>query len=339
VSLVFLWFAFLACTLAIFYSGIKLSKYGDIIAEKSGLSKLWIGVILLAFVTSLPEFITSLSSVIVFNIPDIAAGDIIGSCVFNMVILALLDIFHRASPMSSKVQQGHTLSAGFGILLLSIVAVNIFLSHLNVHVFHIFGWIGPYTPLIIILYIFAMRLILSYEKRSIAAFVKETARELRYEQITKKHVYIHFSINALIIVIAALFLPIIGKNIAVMTGLGQTFVGNIFIAFSTSLPEVVVSITAVKIGASDMAIGNLFGSNIFNIAILAVDDIFFIHGPLLSLIEPSHIVPALSAIIMMTIAIIGLTYRASKKTLFLSWDALSIMAVYILNLIALYILK
>ena len=140
-------------------------------------------------------------------------------------------------------------------------------------------------------------------------------------------------------VIAALFLPEIGKKIAVITGLGQTFVGNIFIAFSTSLPEVVVSIAAVKIGASDMAIGNLFGSNILNIAILAIDDVFFINGPLLSYIEPSHIVPALSAIIMMTIAIIGLIYRASKKTLFLSWDSLGIVAVYILNLIALYILK
>jgi cation:H+ antiporter len=339
VSLVFLWFAFLICTLAILYSGIKLSKYGDIIAEKSGLGKLWIGVILLALVTSLPELITGLSSVVVFKIPDIAAGDVIGSCVFNMLILALMDMFYRAAPMSSKVQQGHTLSAGFGMLLLSVVAVNIFLSSLNVHVFNIFGWIGPYTPLIAILYIFAMRLIFSYEKRGIAAFVKETARELRYEQISKKSVYINFSINALIVVIAALFLPEIGKEIAVITGLGQTFVGNIFIAFSTSLPEVVVSITAVKIGASDMAIGNLFGSNIFNMAILAVDDVFFIDGPLLSFIEPSHIVSALSAIIMMTIAIIGLTYRASKKPLFLSWDSLGIVAVYILNLIALYILK
>ena len=334
-----LWLAFLVCTLAILYSGIKLSKYGDIIAEKSGLGKLWIGVILLAFVTSLPELIIGLSSVVVFKIPDIAAGDIMGSCVFNMLILALIDIFHRASPMSSKVQQGHTLSAGFGILLMSVVAINIFLSSLNVQVFNIFGWIGPYTPVIAILYIFAMRLIFSYEKRGIAAFVKETAKELRYEQIPKKSVYINFSINALIVVIAALFLPEIGKKIAVITGLGQTFVGNIFIAFSTSLPEVVVSIAAVKIGASDMAIGNLFGSNILNIAILAIDDVFFINGPLLSYIEPSHIVPALSAIIMMTIAIIGLIYRASKKTLFLSWDSLGIVAVYILNLIALYILK
>lgn len=338
-DLALLWLAFLACTLAILYAGVKLSKYGDIIAEKSGLGRLWIGVILLAFVTSLPELVTGLSSVIIFKTPDIAAGDVFGSCVFNILILALLDILDRSSPISSRVQQGHTLSAGFGILLLAVVAVSIFLSHFQAGAFDALIWIGLYTPLIIFLYFIAMRLIFSYEKRSIAAFVKEKVEELKYEKISKKSVYVNFSINALIVVTAAIFLPEIGKSIAEITGLGQTFVGNALIAISTSLPEVVVSITALKIGAGDMAIGNLFGSNLFNIVILAIDDVFFMKGPLLSFIELSHMVPVLSAIIMMTIAVIGLTYRASRKRLFLAWDAMGIVAVYILNLIVLYILR
>jgi len=336
---VLLWLAFLVCTLAILYSGVKLSKYGDIIAEKTGLGRVWIGVILIAFVTSLPELVTGLSSVIIFDTPNIAAGDVFGSCVFNILILALLDILDRASPISSRVQQGHTLSAGFGILLLSVVAVNIFLSNSQAEIFTPLLWVGIYTPLIIFLYFIAMRLIFSYEKRSIAAFVKEKAEELKYEKISKRNVYINFSINALIVVVAAIFLPEIGKSIAEITGLGQTFVGNILIAISTSLPEVVVSISAVRIGAADMAIGNLFGSNLFNILILAVDDVFFVKGPLLSHIELSHIISALSAAIMMTIAVIGLTYRATKKQLFLSWDAMGIVAVYILNLFALYMVR
>jgi cation:H+ antiporter len=339
VDLALLGLTFLVLTSVILYSGVKLSKYGDIIAEKSGLGRLWTGVILLAFVTSLPELVTGLSSVIVFQTPDIAAGDVFGSCVFNMLILALLDVFDRTSPVSSRVQQGHTLSASFGILLLAIVAVSIFLSHFQAGAFNALIWIGIYTPLIIFLYLIAMRLIYSYEKRSIAAFVKEKAEKLKYEKISKKSVYVKFSINALIIVIAAIFLPEVGKSIAEITGLGQTFVGNILIAISTSLPEVVVSIAALKIGAGDMAIGNLFGSNLFNIVILAVDDVFFMKGPLLSFIEFSHIVPVISAIIMMTIAVIGLTYRASKKPLFLAWDARGIVIVYILNLIILYTLR
>lgn len=334
-----LWLAFLGCTIAIFYSGTRLSRYGDIIAEKTGLGRVWIGVMLIAFVTSLPELITGLSSVIIFATPDIAAGDVLGSCIFNLLIIALLDIMNGPSPISSRVHHGHTLSAGFGIMFLAIVAINIFLSDHQEVIYPALGWIGLYTPLIIFLYLVALRLIFSYEKRILTAFVRERAEELKYQKISKKVVYRNFSLNALIVVVAALFLPEIGKKIAVFTGLGQTFVGNILIALSTSLPEIVVSITAIRIGAADMAIGNLFGSNLFNIGILAIDDIFFMKGPLLSFIEKGHIVSAISAIIMTTIAIIGLTYRASKKPLFLSWDAMGIVAVYILNLIVLYVLR
>jgi cation:H+ antiporter len=334
-----LWLAFSACTLAILYSGTKLSRYGDIIAEKTGLGRVWIGVVLLAFITSLPELMTGFSSVLIFDTPDIAAGDVFGSCVFNILILALLDVFDRASPISSRVQQRHVLSAGFGILLLSVVAVNICLSKIRPDAFKTFGWIGLYTPIIIMIYMLAMRLIFFHEKRSLAAFVREKAEELRYEKISKNKIYINFSMNAAVVVVAAFFLPEIGKQIAGITGLGQTFVGNILIAFSTSIPEIVVSVTALKIGAADMAIGNLFGSNLFNIGILAFDDIFFIKGPFFSFIQLNHVIPALSAVIMMTIAVIGLTYRTSRKHLFLSWDALAIIAVYIMNMLALYLLR
>ena len=334
-SLALLWFLFLLCTLAILYAGAKLSRYGDMISEKTGLGGVWIGVILLAFVTSLPELVTGVSSIVMYDLPNIATGQIFGSCVFNMLILALLDAFHK-DPISSRVHHRHILSAGFAILLLSIVAVNLFISisypDLNMSIL----WIGVYTPLILIIYVLSMRLIFFQEKRIMAAFVKEKVEELKYKKVSTRSVYINFTGNAFVVVIAAIFLPDLGKSIAEMTGLGQTFVGNVLIAFSTSLPEIVVSVAALKIGAADMAIGNLFGSNIFNIGILAIEDILYTKGPLLSYIDASHMFSILSSIIMITIAVIGLTYRARKKTLLLSWDSIAIVSIYILNLFALY---
>ncbi|MEC4685208.1 MAG: sodium:calcium antiporter [Nitrospirota bacterium] len=326
-----LWSGFLLCTLLIVYSGSKLSKYGDIIAEKTGLSRTWVGLVLIASVTSLPELVTGISSVTYAGTPDIAVGDIFGSCVFNMLILAILDAVYRPMPISTKAHQGHILSAGFGLLLIALVTMSLFAGKAIDPI----GWIGPYTLLIIVIYFVAMRTLFYYEKRKIAAFVKETV-ELRYEGISTRTAIIHYSINAMIVVIAAVFLPEIGKGIAETTGLGQTFTGNIFIAISTSLPEVVVSMAALRIDAVDLAIGNLFGSNIFNIFILAIDDIFFTKGPILSYTNTNHIISALSAITMITIAIIGLTYRSTKKPLFLAWDSLGILIVYIINLMLLY---
>ena len=134
-------------------------------------------------------------------------------------------------------------------------------------------------------------------------------------------------------------MPKIGEGNAATTGLGQTFVGNICIALSTSLLEVVVSFAAVRMGAVDLAIGNLFGSNIFNIFVLALDDIFFTGGPILSLVGRNHIISALSAIAMTATAVIGLIYRAEKKRLFIAWDSAGIVTVYTINAMFLFLSK
>lgn len=330
-----LWIGFIICTSAIFYSGARLSKYGDIIAEKTGLGRTWVGVVLMASVTSLPELVTGISSVTYAGVPEIAAGDVLGSCVFNLLILAILDAVYRMMPISARAHQGNILSAGFGILLLGTVATSIFLGDYILPL----GWIGPYSLLFMVIYFIAMRLIFSYEKRQIATYVKGKAIELRYKEIPTRTVFINYGINAFVVVIAATFLPRIGKGIAEITGLGQTFVGNILIAVSTSLPEIVVAIAALKIDAIDLAIGNLFGSNIFNIFILAVDDIFFVKGPLLSFVSQNHVISAVSAIAMTAIAVIGLTYRAEKKKLFLAWDSIGILLTYLVNVMLLYTLK
>ena len=119
----------------------------------------------------------------------------------------------------------------------------------------------------------------------------------------------------------------------------RTFVGSIFIAISTSLPEIAVTIAAAKIGTVDMAVGNLFGSNLFNIVILALDDILYTKGPILSYVSENHIVTAISAIMMTAIAIIGLTYRASKKPLFFTWDSIGILIVYFITIFVLYTMR
>lgn len=328
-----LWLAFLLCSAIIVFCGYRLSLYGDILAEKTGMGRTWIGLTLMATVTSLPELVTGISSVTYAGVPDIAVGDVVGSCVFNMLILAVLDALYRLTPISSKAHEGHVLSAGFGTLLIGIVAISLFLGPRLAS----FGWISTSTFIIIAVYFVAVRMIFQYEKRRISAFIKEKAEELQYAHIPLRSAVTRYAINAAGVVGAAIFLPTIGAGLAEQTGLGQSFVGNIFIAVATSLPEVVVSVSAVKIGAIDLAIGNLFGSNIFNMFILAIDDICFLPGQLFGFASSSHIIPALSAIMMTTIAIIGLTYRAEKKRLVLAWDSLCIVLVFMVNVILLYL--
>ena len=123
---------------------------------------------------------------------------------------------------------------------------------------------------------------------------------------------------------------------AEMVGFSDSFAGTLFLAVSTSLPEIAVSIAAVRMGSIDLAVGGLLGSNLFNILILAIDDIMYPGGLLLKDASDINTISAFSTIIMTSIVIIGLTYRAKGKRYFLAWDSALIFLVYILNLVLLY---
>lgn len=328
------WVLFIGCAAIILVAGTQLSRYGDVIADMTGLGRTWIGVVLLASVTSLPELITGISSVAIFQVPNIAMGDIAGSCMFNLLIIALLDALHGPSPISARVHQGQILAASFGVIMLGLVALSIMLSE----ALPVVGWVSVSSILFIGIYLLAMRTIFTYEQRRIMAeFVAEMATSIEVRHLSSVRVYGLFALNAVLIVSAALYLPGLAEELAETTGLGQTFFGTIFVALSTSLPEVVVSVAALRIGAIDMAVGNIFGSNLFNIGILALDDLFYTPGSLLAAIDPSHMIAVLAAILMTAIAVVGLMYRSDSKRLFVAWDSLGIVVVYALANVALYL--
>lgn len=331
-----LWLVFIFCAGTIIICGTNLSKYGDIIAEKTGLGRAWIGLILLATITSLPELMTGISSVSFAGLPDLTAGDIMGSCVFNLMILALLDPMDKSSPIFSRVGQSHLLSGGFGVLLIGISAV----SMMTVGLIPSVGHIGLYTPVIIIVYIIGIRAVYFYEKRFINRLVAEAVETPRYQETTLRKAAVLYAVNAVIVVAVAVALPFIAGRLAVTTGLGTTFMGTVFVAMTTSLPEVVVSVSAVRMGAPDLAIGNLFGSNMFNIVILAIDDIFYLKGPLFSNISAAHASTAMMAILMTAVALVALTYRHERKAfLRFGWDSLTMIAMGLLTVYFQYMMS
>ncbi len=330
------WLQFILCSAVIVICGVNLSRYGDIIAEKTQLARAWIGLILLATITSLPELITGVSSVAVAGAPDIALGDVMGSCVYNLGILALMDVMSRSRPVFQGVSRGHVLSASFGVILIATAVISITLEGIIPSI----GHIGLYTPLIIAVYIIGMRAVYYYEKRAITELVDEAARKLVYMDVSKERAYLMFAVNASFIVVAATFLPLVADRIAESTGLGRTFMGSIFVAMTTSLPEVVVSISAVRMNAHDLAIGNMFGSNMFNIMVLAVDDIFYTPGPLFSDVSTGHITTGLIAIVMTGVAMAGLIYPQERKTfLRAGWDAIVIIVLWLINIYILYMTR
>ncbi len=323
-----IWVQFLMCVIIIAIAGVRLSRYGDAIADKTRLGGTWVGVIMLATVTSLPELVTGVSSVVFANTPDIAVGDIMGSCVFNLLIIVMLDVIYRPTSVYFSASQGHILSAAFGIMLIGIGGLSILLSSHGISLGY--AHVGIYTPIIIMFYLISMRTIFRYEKRQSAQFTM--LEEDQYPSITLQQAVIHYLIAASLVVIAGSFLPFIGKEIAVQMGWHESFVGTLLIAFATSLPEIVVTIAALQLGAVDMAVGNLFGSNVFNILILSIDDLLFLEGPLFDYISTTHVFSGFSAMMMTGVAIVGLFYRSQVRVInTVGWTSIFIFCIYLIN--------
>ena len=330
----FVWLAFLICVILIVIAGTQLCRYGDIIADKTGLGGTWIGLVMVATVTSLPELATGVASVTVAAAPDIAVGDVLGSCVFNLLIVVILDLMHRGESVYSSASQGHILAGAFGVMLIGIAGFNIVLSSNGTPL--AIGHVGIYSPIILVIYAVAIRTIYRYERRQIAEFPSESVEA--HPGISIERAGLRYAAAAAVVVCAGVALPFIAKALATQMDWSQSFVGTLFVAFATSLPEVVVTVAALRIGAVDMAIGNLFGSNLFNILVLAVDDIAYLQGPLLSDISPAHAMSAFSALMMTGVAIGGLLYRPRSRVFkTVGWASIGLFVVYVLNSYVLYL--
>lgn len=325
---------FAALALVIGGSGYFLSLYGDVIAEKTGLGGTWVGIALLATVTSLPELVTGISAVTYVNVPNIALGDALGSCVFNLLLIVLLDFLHRGASVYTRVSQGHILSAGFGVVLLGFTAFNLVLYQHGIKLS--FWHIGIYSPIIMLFYLLAMRTVFRYEKAQRLEAVEEIAE--CYPTISLIKALTGFTLAAVVVVLAGIRLPVTAEHLAEAMGWQRSFVGTVFVALATSLPEVAVTVSALRLGALDMAISDLLGSNLFDLAIIAIDDMAYLKGPLLANVSPVHLVTVQSAIMMTGIAIVGLLYRPQQR-LFktVGWGSLFMFIIYILNLSVLYL--
>jgi cation:H+ antiporter len=328
------WLQFAVCAGLIAFAGARLSRYGDVVAAKTGLSRSWIGLMLLATVTSLPELATGISSVTAADAPDIAVGNVLGACVINLSILVVLEFLNHGESIYRRASQGHILSAAFGVVLVGCAGMNIVLGARTAE--FAFGHVGLYTPIIAFLYLIAARATFVYERSRMATYAETVAD--RYPQFTLGAAAVRFAGAAVVVVAAGIWLPFIGVQLERAMGWHGTFVGTFLVAGATTLPELAVTIAALRVGALDMAIANLLGSNLFNLLILAVDDLFYTNGPLLARVSALHAMSAVSAMVMSGIVIVGLLYQPRTRLVAgLGWIGLGLFTVYLLNAYALYV--
>lgn len=329
--------AFLASAVAVVVAGTALARQGDVIAAHTRLGALWVGSVFLAVATSLPELATDIAAVRLGE-PDLAAGDLFGSSMANMLILALISLLPRGEPLFRKVTLDHALYAALAIIMSCLAAIFIlFRSPVS-----LLG-IGPGSLALLLTYLIGSRAIfmhgvLAHEARTTvemgasapAAFPDEKRAALRGAAL-------RFAAASIVILVAAPVFAHTAAGLAEASGLGTTFFGTWLVGFATSLPELVTSLTAVRLRAYDLAVGNLFGSNALNMAMFVPLDIAHSSGPVLASVETLHVMSALVGIVLMATALAALVYRAKGRVHMVEPSSAVMLLTYVAGLALLFL--
>ena len=292
------WLVFVVGAAVLVRAGVGVARNGAEIARRLGISQLLVGALLVGLATSLPEVVTNASAALA-DAPELAVGTVFGSSMANMAILAVLDLSYRRRMLVS-VELGQARLAAVGIVLTSIAVLGI-VNPSDIEV----GWVGLYPIVIVVLYVLTMRW-LRTSRLPIAISDPADPRapsrvSLRSPEVRRP--LARFAAAAAVIFVAAPVIVNAADHIADDTGIASGFVGVAFVALATSLPELFTSLGAVRLGEFDLAVGNLLGSNAFNIASLFVADLFFTRGPIMNAVGPVDVVAGLVAVALMATAL------------------------------------
>jgi cation:H+ antiporter len=311
---------FVLMSAVIIAAGVLLAKSGDRIADVTGLGGLLIGMVLVAAATSLPEIAVAISAIVVEDSPSLAIGNLLGSNMANMALLAVVDLAYRGQ-VWHRVGAGHARTAAVAIALTAVATLAI------MRPFELaIGWVGIES---IIIFIGFISLIAWTHRSSTPAVAtgqvshgKKSGSNAAAPVAPSKAAMLHtirwdlakFGVAAIIILVSAPVLVMAADGIATEAELSESFVGASFLAFSTSLPELATAIAAVRIGAFDLAVGSLLGSNAFNMAIIFFVDLVYTDGPILAAVNAVEAFVGVSAILLMSLVLAGIIHGAKTRS-------------------------
>jgi cation:H+ antiporter len=317
---------FLGSGAAVWVLGVALARYADVIGERTRLGGVWIGTVLLAGATSLPELGTSLSAVR-FDAANLAVGNLFGSSMANMLILAVVDLLLPRERLLSRVAVDHALAASLALALNALAAVFVLLGP-GLAILRV----SPASLLLFAAYLASTRVLYRHARREEAPVQPAGVAD---ESMSLGRAGRGFALAAFGLIVVAPAFAWSAHGIAVASGLGDTFVGTWAVGLSTSLPELVASLAAVRRGAFDLAVGNLFGSNVLNMALFLPLDLLE-PGSVFRGLDPAHAAAALLAAVLMALGLAAILYRAKRRFGMIEPDSALVLVTYLLGLWLLY---
>tara|TARA_Y100000590_G_scaffold218535_1_gene247507 strand:+ start:8912 stop:9940 length:1029 start_codon:yes stop_codon:yes gene_type:complete len=338
-----LWIQLIAAAILILIASKYLVTSSDTIAIKIGLGHTFVGIVLLATATSLPELATGISSITLANAPDLAAGAAFGSNIVNLLIIAIADIIWRKGPMLASISRAPVIVAILGIVIIFIASISTAIHHWTNLLDN--WYVSPLSIVLVFFFIVATYIVYQIDKKEAKLDDTKNTNESVKSKLDNetKRAFLFYMISAICIIGASIWLSEIGDRLADALNWEQSFVGTQFLAISTSLPELATTVAALRLGNPEMAVANLLGSNLFNMGfILFADELAVTGSSLWANISFSHVITGLTAILMTLIIVSALLIRQNHPKGFSSrWiniESSSLLIIYIIASIGIFYL-
>ncbi len=277
---------FLASAVAVVFLGVQLAKYGDALASLTGWGRLFVGSILVALATSLPELSNNITAVQIDN-PQLALGNVVGANMINMFTMAMVALVFGGKRFLQRVapEQGYLIMLAAILTGLAVLFAGV-KNGVNV-------WqIGLSSIILLVVYVAGMWIV--YRRRPAGG----SDEEEEDPGMTLSKAWLMFSLVSVGVIIAGVFLAQSVDRVADLTGISSGVLGILAVSIVTTMPEASATVAAARMGAADLGIAGLYGSCVFNVTILSFADPFYRKGIVLNHPEPEHFVAGIFAVVL-----------------------------------------
>jgi cation:H+ antiporter len=273
-------------------------------------------------------------SAVLIDAPDLAVGDLLGAGLSNMLTLALIDLVYRQKRVWQQAALEQALIASLAVILTGLAGLLIVVRQ------PLPLWqVGLGTFAIAVIYVLGMRVV--FRQEDMRRRERQLERVVEAEEAGSSRPVVAGALKRAVmgvalatggILVAAPLLAESAKEIAAATGISTTFIGTSLVAITTSLPELLTTFAAVRLGAFDLAVGNLFGSSAFNMAVLFLADVAYRKGPLLAGVASTHAVTAFVSMLLMSVGVMGIIYRVEQRFVLIEPDSLLTIVGYVMGM-------
>ena len=305
-----IWFPYVACLVLVVYVSNKLATYVDALDKKTKLTGAFLGGVLLAGITSIPELVTSITAALM-NQPEMTLGNILGSDIFDIAIIGLLMIIFASKIRGKGLTKGNificafTLIVAVAIMLVSVLNIRLVIPGINVNIL---------TPMILVLYFVALYVTQGDEKEEKPEEDGEKSVAIqKVESYSVKKILGLFTVCAVVLVGVSIAMTFMVDAIANEYNLGKGIAGALFLGIATSLPEIVSTFSLVKLGNFDAGYGNIIGSCFFNFLVIAIADIFYFKDTVFLTDAQSIILGACLSVACATLLVFSLIRKSKQK--------------------------